>query len=100
MNVADFNSVCSNLSDQALIRLGPHKVERSRRVTLQVRCGGGGRGGGARARGPFILGGGVGGGLVPALTMVMSMACPQVCEDDIAVALQDVSLFRRMLEGY
>eukprot|EP00873_Tetraselmis_striata_P039641 jgi/Tetstr1/459905/TSEL_005247.t1 len=58
VNVADFNSVCSNLSDQALIRLGPHKVERSRRVTLQV------------------------------------------CEDDIAVALQDVSLFRRMLEGY
>lgn len=24
----------------------------------------------------------------------------QVCEDDIAEALQDVSLFRRILEGY
>lgn len=36
MPLSDFNSVCSNLSDQALIHLGYHKVERNRRVTLQV----------------------------------------------------------------
>lgn len=58
MNLCEFNSVCSNLSDQALIHLGNHKIERNRRVALKV------------------------------------------CEDDIVTALQDISLFRRMLEGY